>query len=345
VFDGVMPHVAGAGLIWMNHRFANVIGTAGQEYEDHFTPADRFPFAYAESVDHLSGRCDAILKRPATDPLVIHTQTATEYWQRRGSLVHTDTRGNDLAPPDNVRIYLFASSQHFADPQVRTSSEHPVCQQRENIVQTSFFFRALLDALDRWSTSGIEPPPSQLPSRSDGTLVDIAEWRRQFPAIPGVATPRAPSPCPRMDFGPRVGEGLVSEQPPRLFPGEGYAVLVPAVDADGNELGGVRAPMVSAPLGTYTGWNLRRRGKGHGAMYQFSGSYLPFPESIDERLATGDPRPSVLERYADAERYRQAIESASRALAAAGLMLDEDVARAVAEARDWGRPRHDVGLR
>ena len=93
VFDGVMPHVAGAGRKWLNHRFASPIVSGGQQYEDHFNIADSFPFSYAWSRDHQTGREDAILKRPDTDPLVIHTQTSTEYWVRRGSLVHTDTAG------------------------------------------------------------------------------------------------------------------------------------------------------------------------------------------------------------------------------------------------------------
>ncbi len=74
VFDGVLPHVAGAGRKWLNHRFANAVVSGGQQYEDHFNPADTFPFSYAESTDHLTGRRDAILKRPETDPLVIHTR-------------------------------------------------------------------------------------------------------------------------------------------------------------------------------------------------------------------------------------------------------------------------------
>ncbi len=117
VFDGVLPHVAGAGRKWLNHRFASPIVSGGQQYEDHFNIADSFPFSYAWSTDHLTGKEDAILKRPDTDPLVFHTQTATEYWVRRGSLVHTDTEGNDLKQPDTVRVYCWASSQHFADPQ------------------------------------------------------------------------------------------------------------------------------------------------------------------------------------------------------------------------------------
>ena len=147
VFDGLLPHVSGAGLMWLNHRFANVIVAAGQQYEDHYNPADRFPFAYARSTDHLSGRTDAIMKRPETDPLVLHTQTATEYWQRRGSLVHTDTRGNDLALPDNVRAYLWSSSQHFADPRLAKPARG-VCQNVINVVWTSMLFRGMIDALD-----------------------------------------------------------------------------------------------------------------------------------------------------------------------------------------------------
>src|SRR4029077_19215261 len=96
---GVLPHVAGAGRSSINYRFANLTVSGGQQHEDHFAPADVFPFAYAETTDHLTGRRDAILKRPDTDPLVIHTQTATEYWQRRGSLAHTDMRGNICRSP------------------------------------------------------------------------------------------------------------------------------------------------------------------------------------------------------------------------------------------------------
>jgi len=127
-------------------------------------------------------------------------------------------------------------------------------------------------------------------------------------------------------------------------PGGDYTVLVPAVDEDGNDRAGVRAPMVAAPLGTYCGWNLRARGFGHGAMHEFSGSYIPLPETPEERRATGDPRRSILERYPDAGAYVRAITAATRQLVEQGLMLEEDVERAAAAAADWGRPRHDIGL-
>ncbi|HET7880541.1 MAG TPA: alpha/beta hydrolase domain-containing protein [Acetobacteraceae bacterium] len=350
VFDGVLPHVAGAGRKWLNHRFASPIVSGGQQYEDHFNIADSFPFSYAWSIDHLTGRQDAILKRPETDPLVFHTQTATEYWVRRGSLAHTDTEGNDLPQPDNVRVYCWSSSQHFSDPLLRGPSRGHG-QNFSNVVSTSMFFRANLDAMDAWATHGTSPPPSRIPLRADGTMVPIEEWRRQFPAIPGVAIPASPNVLPLLDFGPDVERGILRE-PPRLVPagntpdspGKQYTVLVPSVDRDGNDVPGVRAPTVAAPLGTYTGWNPRVRGHGHGAQLRFEGSYIPFPESPEERRVTGDPRASILERYPDKAAYVAAITAAARELVGQRLMLEEDVERCAEAAADWGRPRHDVSL-
>ena len=341
VFDGVLPHVAGAGLMWLNHRFASGVSPAGQQYEDHFNIADRFPFSYAISTDHLTGRRDAILKRPETDPLVMHSQTSTEYWQRRGSLVHTDTRGNDLEQPENVRVYLWASSQHFADPNLKKPGRG-VCQNVINVVATSMLFRALLDALDRWATDGTPPPPSRIPRRADGTLVAAEEWRARFPGIPGVMTPSGPSDLPLLDFGPDLERGILAKEPPEVMPGKSYTVLVPAVDADGNDIAGVRAPMVAAPLATYAGWNLRARGFGHGAMHTFVGSTLPFAATEAERRMTGDPRPSIRERYPDRQAYVAAIRAAAERLITDGLMLEEDLERVAAAARPWGRPRHHV---
>ncbi len=342
VFDGIIPHVSGGGLMWMNHRFANVVRPAGQQYEDHLNPADRFPFSYARSTDHLTGQTDAILKRPETDPLVLHTQSATEYWQRRGSLVHTTTDGDDLEQPDTVRVYLWSSSQHFADPRLAAPSRG-VCRELSNVVATSMLFRAMLDAMDQWASDGIAPPDSRIPRRGDGTLVDAEEWHEQFPAVPGVMRPTAPSALPLVDWGEGFAQGLVAE-PPQVVGGKAYAVMVPAVDGDGNDVAGVRAPMVAAPLATYTGWNIRCRGLGHGAMHEFTGSTIPFPETEAERQQTGDPRQSIVARYGSADGYLGAIQAAAEMLVSERLMLKEDVARCIAAARGWGAPRHSVAL-
>ena len=340
VFDGLMPHVAGAGRLFIG-RFANLTVPAGQQYEDHDNPADAFPFSYAETTDHLTGATDAILKRPATDPLVMHSQSATEYWQRRGSLVHTTTQGEDLPQPGTVRIYHWCSSQHAANPMLTKPATGPFLN-TENVVWTSMLFRALLEAMDEWATHGTPPPPSAMPRRADGTAATMAEWRGQFPAIPGIALPQGPSELPLYDFG--LEAGVQSLLPPRVVDATGYAVLVPAVDADGNDLGGVRAPMVAAPLATYTAWNLRARGNAAGALHEYTGSTIPFAETEEERAATGDPRPSIEARYGNADGYVAAITTAAEALVAQRLMLAEDIPRVARAAVQWHAPRHAVGL-
>jgi hypothetical protein len=343
VFDGMIAHVAGAGRTAMN-RFSNLVIAASRQYEDWLNPADRFPFSYAVSKDHITGAEDGILKRPETDPLVIHTQTASEYWYRRGSLVHTDTQGNDLTQPENARIYFWSSSQHWADP----ASGRPargICSNYQNVVATSAFFRSTLALMDTWVKDGVAPPPSEHPRRSDGTLVDMETWRTQFPAIPGVATPARPNTLPFIDYGPGFAEGAPVAEPPAVDESRCYEVLVPAVDVDGNDVAGLRAPMVSAALGTYTGWNLRVAGYGAGALHDFSGSYIPFAESVDERELARDPRPAILERFSSRDAYADAIEAAAEELVQRRFLLQEDVRRAKAGAAEWGGARHVIHLK
>jgi Alpha/beta hydrolase domain len=318
VFDGAIINASGAGRLDFS-RFANLNAGGSQQYEDHANPSDAFPFAYMPTIDPRSGRSDAILKRPASDPLIIHIQSSSEYWQRRGSLIHTDAAGNDLSEADNLRLYHWASSQHSSDP-TAPQPRRGRFENLTNIVQTSFFFRALLDALDAWATSGRPPPASLLPRRRDGTLGSFGAWRASFPTIPGVTLPAAAN-----------AHGV-------------FPVFVPLTDSDGNEIAGVRAPMVAAPLGTYTGWNIRAQGFGAGAMHSFNGSYIPLAETPEKARAAGDPRPSILERYASAEDYVKAIKAAADDLVRRDLMLVEDVESVVREAANWGRPRHDVQL-
>lgn len=332
MFDGLLPHVSGAGRLDTG-RFANLTVPGGQSYENHLNPADAFPFAYAETVDHLTGARDAIMKR-ASDPKVLHTQTSTEYWQRRGSLVHTTTDGQDLGFPPNVRGYLWSSSSHVASP-VPEAPAKGVCNHLGNVVASSALFRAVLDALDVWVSHGVEPPASAVPTVADGTLVPMDVWARQFPAVPSALPPHGPNELYLVDR---------SAVPPVPDPARRYTVLVPAVDADGNETAGVRAPMVAAPLGTYTGWNTRGPGHGHGALHEFTGSTLPFAATEDERLITGDPRPSVRERYGDSAGYVTGIRAAAEDLVARRLLLEEDIERAVVSAADWSAPRHRVDL-
>lgn len=334
VFDAIWPHVAGAGRVWLNARFAQP-GRFPRHHADHLYPSDQFPFAYPVVTDPLTGQTDGILTRPDTDPLVLHTQTSAEYWSRRGSLVHTDAHGNDLPDDDRARIFLFAGSQHRAVP--NGAPETGPHQHLSNPMDTAPLLRALLDALDAWATHGAPPPDSHIPRRADGTLVTAAEVRDQFPAIPGVVPPNEPNRLYVQDHGPDTAHGIYSVEPPLEDRTREYTVLVPSIDADGNEVAGIRMPQLAAPLATYTGWNFRPIGAAERAPASIVGSFLPFSRTESDRRATGDARPSIEQRYPTRDDYVRAIEHAAQTMAKQRLLLEEDAARIVDRAASESR--------
>ena len=205
------------------------------------------------------------------------------------------------------------------------------------------FFRANLDAMDRWATDGTPPPPSRIPTRADGTLVSIDEWRRQFPAIPGIATPRAPNALPLLDFGPDVERGILKE-PPDMVPASNTRCwcrrwIATATTCRACARRWWRRRSAPTPAGI--------RVRAATAMARSCASRAATSRSRNRRRsaqATGDPRLSILERYPDKAAYVAAITAAARELVAQGLMLEEDVERCAAAAANWGRPRHDVSL-
>lgn len=332
IFDGVFSHVAGGGRLRLNYRFAQP-DRYPRQHEDHLYPSEEFPFAYHRTEDPFSGEQDAILKRPETDPAVIHTQTATEYWQRRGSLVHTDPRGNDLPEHENVRVYLLSSLQHN---DAAAALEGGVPRYPLNPLPANPVLRALLSALDEWVTEGVPPPESRVPTRSGGGLLTGDAFRNGFPAVPGSACPD-PHVLHHLDRGPDFADGVISREPPVEDSTREYPVLVPSVDADGNESAGVRVPEVSAPLATYLGWNLRKDSE---VMAGIVGSALPFAETEERRTAQGDPRPSIEARYPSREAYLDAVRAAAVALQEDRLLLAEDVERCVAAAGKRWDARH-----
>ena len=329
VFDAVAPHVAGAGRVYLNYRFAQP-GRFSRQHADHQYPSDLFPFAYKVIKDPLTGKEDGILKRPDTDPLVMHTQTSSEYWERRGSLVHTDPLGNDLGQNDQTRFYLFASAQHLAIP--NGTPQYGAQRHPTNPLDTSPLFRALLDALDTWATDGTPPPDSRIPSTSDGTAVSAEVVKGRFPEIPDVQCPGEPSRFYLQDYGPEIDKGIISIEPPRENKSSEYTVLVPQVDADGNDLPGIRTPHLAVPLATFTGWNFRRQGAAEKALAGVVGSYLPFAPTAQERQALNDPRPSLEERYPSRSHYVEAIARAAQLLVDQRFLLAEDAKRYVEQA-------------
>lgn len=248
------------------------------------------------------------------------------------------TAKTDLELSGNVRICLVAGAQHLGGgPHTKG-----ICQQHRNTLDDRPpVFRAMLVALDRWVSAGEEPPPSRYPSIADDTLVDLDTFRRQFPEIPGVRLPQGCYRPARLDFGPRFHtQGIADVVPPKTGPS--YRTLVPAVDANGNEVAGIRLPDVAVPLGTYTGWNLRAAEYGAEEMLAgLHGVYLPFARTPEERRECGYPRLSVLERYSTREVYLARMTDAALELNQQSFLLAEDVVailKAASQHRLWNRP-------
>ncbi len=323
VFDAALSHVAGAGRTAVNSRFAQITRHPSP-HEEQLYPIDTFPFGTARQRDPLSGEEGDWLQR-ARDaghvPKLFITSTSTEYWGRGVSLLHTDVEGReDVRLDPNVRLYHIAGGQHlFFTPQKLPCGRHPV-----NTLNYQPLLRSLLVALDRWVTTGEEPPESRYPRIADGTLVDVAAYRRTFPAIPGVDVPESCYAPLRLDPGPRwKSHGIADHLPPRVGPA--YRTLVPAVDADGNERAGIRLPDVRVPLGTFVGWNLRSEACGAGAMLtRWEGSCWMLAADGAAREAAGDPRWSVLERYPTRTAYVSRVREAVVELGRQRLVLDED---------------------
>lgn len=288
VFDAVWPHIAGAAGGSFNEPFATP--TALSTFV-----ATRFPFTDLVRQDG-AGISDGLLNRytPEQLPKIFYTNTSVEYWGlgRAAALTHI-SHGTlkDLVLSENVRIYLLAGTQHSESsfpPAITTG------QQLGNPTPQRAVMRALLQGLDQWVRRGNPPPDSRYPRLSDNTLVPVNQFR--FPALPGVRDPRTIT-------GPaRVVRGVVVPLP----------YLVPQVDADGNEISGIRVPDLSVPLATTTGWNFRTNAIANtGEIFGLLGSYIPFAATRIARQAQQDPRPSVEERYLGREEYLQKIRAAA----------------------------------
>jgi hypothetical protein len=270
---------------------------------------------------------------------MMYVQTSTEYWARAASLVHTDVEGrNDIELPENVRVYLVAGAQHLGKGEPSKGEG----QQPRNILDDRGpVLRAMLTALDRWASTGAAPPASRYPRISDGTLIDINAFQKQFPRLPGVNVPGSYYQPVRLDFGPRFeSQGIADTIPPAT--GRPWRTLIPAVDQDGTETSGIRLPDVSVPLGTFTGWNLRDSRFGPATMLtRFDGMHLPFAITEKERRKNNDPRLSVRERYPTREDYLSRMTDAALELQKQGCLLEEDVVRildAAAQRDLWKNP-------
>ena len=329
VFDAIAPHVAGGGRLFLNYEFARPV-TSSQQHTNQLEP-ELFPHAYNVLRDPQTGRRDGILKRPKTDPHVFHTQTSTEYWQKRGCLAHTDGKGKDIRLPDNVRLYVIASAQHNSP--FGSEPEKNQTQQLVNPLPAGDVLRALMVAMDQWISQKIPPPPSQHPRVKDGTLVPPERLKTRFPRIPGVRFDALYNRQLFLDYGPQLHRGRMGVHPPRQIGSAAYTILVPKVDDDGNDIAGIRLPAVQVSLGTYTGWNLQPRSLAENELSGLLGSFIPFAKTKTERRKKKDPRLSLEERYADRANYVQKVSVAARMLVEQRYLLPEDAERMIQEAK------------
>ena len=332
VLDGLMPLVAGGGRGEFNQRFGQPSNS------NKYSAKNLFPFHDTTQTDPETGRTDGLMARLAARgkvPKLFFINTSAEYWNGHAALVHTDLDGkHDLAPSAAVRVYHLTGTQHSPGTLQLTdtgTADDSRGQQRPNSVDYRPLLRAALVNLDRWVTEGQAPPPSLHPRLDTGTAVSPAHTAATFQAMPGVQFPAHLRSIARLDFGPGVDEGITTLLPPTV--GTPYPNLVAAVDADGNELAGIRLPDISVPLATYTGWNLRHLDiGGPGQTLSLLGSTIPLPATQAERQATGDPRPSVEERYLSKEDYLGRVKQTAEALVQQGYVLAEDLATVAEQA-------------
>jgi hypothetical protein len=331
-FDAVVPHVAGGRRGEFNMRF----GQASLNAQEAM--GSLFPFTDEAQTDPVTGQRDGLLARleaRGRRPRILAINTSAEYWRGDASLVHTDVEGRrDVVPAAGGRLYLFAGTQHTpgalpppaADPNTGASGIHPF-----KVVDYAPLLRAALVNLDRWVREGVEPPPSAVPRLAEGTAVTPESVSTRLAAIPGARVPDRVTRVARLDFGPEAARGIVTEQPPKV--GAQFTCYVSAVDADGNEVAGIRPLELAVPLATFTGWNPRHPEQGApGDLMSMMGSTLPLARTRAEREQRGDRRASVQERYASREAYLAAVRAAAGALVAARHALAEDVDAMVARA-------------
>ena len=333
VFDGVIPHIAGGGRGEFNQRFGQPSSIAKQSI------GNMFPFADTEQADSETGQTGSLLSRldaRGAVPKIFFINTSAEYWRGDAALIHTSPDGTrDLDPSPQVRLYLYAGTQHASGffPLINTNpADGSRGQAPFNSVDYTPLLRAALVRLDQWVGTGELPPPSCYPRLDGGDLVTPAETATAFTAIPGVSFPAHVDHMSRLDFGPEATAGIAA-LPARV--GRGYSLLVPAVDADGNERPGIRLPDISVPLATYTGWNLRHPDMG-GAEYLMGlmGSTRPFPATSTQQAELGDPRTSIETRYGAKDDYLQLVRQAAQQLIEQGYLLAEDLDGVVEQAAE-----------
>jgi hypothetical protein len=333
-----MQWIAAGDGISINYRWSQP-GRTERNRQDHLYVEGRFPFANVPALDPITGKTDSRYARCTlthTCPFAMEIFSANEYWVKAASLMTTDPTGKeDLPDSPFTRIYFMSSMQHGT----ASVASRGACQQLQNPLDSQDVQRALFTAMDKWVTAGTIPPPSQNPKLSNGTLVKPDQTSTGFPRIPGVTYTGFKTTRYLLNYGPNFYlTGIPTMNPPLISPpyqdnpanGPIYPSFVPRTDADGNDVAGIRLPEVQVPLATYTGWALRAPPQNDDGC-EGSGQYIPFPKTKADRIASGDPRLSIEERYANFDAYSSKLRSAIDSLVKTGYLLPFDAERTLSK--------------
>lgn len=340
-FDALLLHIGGAQRGDFNHRYAqpSTLRTPG--------PGQAFPFALARTRDVHTGTEAGVADRcRAADavPKVFITNTAHEYWRGDASLAHIDTEGHDIEAVPEARIYAFAGTQHAGgslplrnrDPDSGVHARFAFC-----IVDHSPLVRAALLNLDAWASRGIEPPAARHPRVTDGSATARAQILARFAAVfpkDQFLDPERLSVLRVIVAETQHADGAAAQP---VAEGDAYPCFVSDVDADLNELAGIRLPDISVPVATHAGWN-PRHGR-TGAIEQavdFMGMTRVFAVDDASRARSRDPRAALATRYPSRDAYLRQVREAAQQLASERYLLAEDVELVVANCAD----RYDAAL-
>jgi len=320
VWEGSNPNIA-SRVLDMNRRFALPGGAV-----DFYELGTEAPVWWEDWNDAPRGRgTSGLLDRcRATNscPKILETFGSSEIWTLRASfmLVGTDAKA-DIPIPDNVRRYYFAGVTHGGGRGGFSTAvtKNEDCELAVNPAPSAPMRAALMQSFVAWVTKGTPMPPSRYPTIADGVLVEDTIAAMGFPKIPGRPSPEhLVHPLLDYDLGPHFkyqdASGFLAAAPKLK---QSLPQRVVRVDADGNEVFGIKSPLQQAPLGTYTGWNLIASGPLKGHVCGNSGGFIPFAKTKAERVASGDPRPSLEERYRSHDEYVELVRKA------AGKLVEE----------------------
>ena len=336
VWDGADSNIAGA-MGQFNIRFAQPGNIA-----NIFEPGAEAPLWWEDYNDTARGRgVTGILDRcraTHTCPKIFEDFGGAEIWYGRGGVGIAGTRGtDDIRVPHNVRRYYHSSTAHGGGPGGFSIAQPALAglMLARNPNPELETRRALFLHLTDWVTKGTPPPHSRYPRVGKGTLVPATAEAMGWPNIPGFPTPdNVMNVLMDYDYGPdfRYNDesGVMTNVVPPIK--QIIPTLAAKVDSDGNDIAGVKSVLLRVPLGTYASWNPVASGPLKGNEGNLAAGYIPFAKTKAQRMASGDPRPSVEERYGTQNGYLCAVRTAAAKVVKQRFLLPEDADRLIAQA-------------